>query len=158
MTTTKTTTMCYSVSEELTWLIYNYVEENNHYCCVDILALTMRRDKFRSRVSTNGRKIMVEIVKPKLFFEYDRLENINLNNSNFNVNTHKTTAYKAVLREMRRDKAFVKRRKLLVQSLLFLYHSSVKFISLYGEFRVAIIKISRSVKLQKRNSYTIYLV
>ena len=103
MTTTKTTTMCYSVSEELTWLIYNYVEKNNHYCCVDILALTMRRDKFRSRLSTNGRKIMVEIVKPKLFFEYDRLENINLNNSNFNGNTYMATVCKATLREMRRS-------------------------------------------------------
>ena len=150
--------MCYNVSEELIWLIYDYGEKNNHYCCVGILTLVMGRDKFLPKVSTNGRKVMIEIIKPKFSFEYERLENINLNNSNFNVNTHKTTAYKAVLREMRRDKAFVKRRKLLVQSLLFLYHSSVKFISLYGEFRVAIIKISRSVKLQKRNSYTIYLV
>ena len=46
---------------------------------------------------------MVEIVKPKLFFEYDRLENINLNNSNFNGNTYMATAYKATLREMRRS-------------------------------------------------------
>ena len=46
---------------------------------------------------------MVEIVKPKLFFEYDRLENINLNNSNFNGNTYMATACKATLREMRRN-------------------------------------------------------
>ena len=45
---------------------------------------------------------MVEIVKPKFFFEYERLENINLNNSNFIVSTHKATAYKAALRETRR--------------------------------------------------------
>ena len=94
---------CYNVSEELTWLIYDYVEENNHYCCVDIMTLAMGRDKFRPRVSTNGRKVMVEIVKPKFFFEYERLENINAHNSSFNVNTHKATAYKAALKEMRKS-------------------------------------------------------
>ena len=80
-TATKKRTMCYNVSEELTGLIYDYVEENNHHCCVDSLTLVMGRDKFRPRVSTNGRKVMVEIIKPKFFFEYERLDNINLNNT-----------------------------------------------------------------------------
>ena len=101
-TVAKNIPICYNVSEELTWLIYDFVQEDNHYCCVDIMTLAMGRDKFRPRVSTNGRKVMVEIVKPKFFFEYERLENINSHNSNFNVNTHKATAYKAALREMRR--------------------------------------------------------
>ena len=41
---------------------------------------------------------MVEIIKPKFFFEYDRLDHLNLHNSHFTGNTHKTTAYKASLK------------------------------------------------------------
>ena len=50
-----------NVSKELTWLIYDYVKKNQHYCGVAILTLAMGRDKFRPRVSTNGRTVMVEI-------------------------------------------------------------------------------------------------
>ena len=62
---------CFNVSEEPTWLIYDFVQNDKHYCCVDVLTLTMGRDKFRPRVSANGRKVMVEMVKPKFFFDYE---------------------------------------------------------------------------------------
>ena len=70
---------CFNVSEEPTWLIYDFVQNDKHYCCVDVLTLTMGRDKFRPRVSANGRKVMVEMVKPKFFFDYERMENYHSN-------------------------------------------------------------------------------
>ena len=80
------------MSEEPTWLLYEFVQNDKYYCCVDLLTLTMGRDKFRPRVSANGRKVMVEI----------RLKNFHSNDSNFNGNTHKTNAFKAVLKETRK--------------------------------------------------------
>lgn len=93
---------CFNVSEEPTWLIYDFVQNDKHYCCVDVLTLTMGRDKFRPRVSANGRKVMVEMVKPKFFFGYERMENYHSNDSSFNGNTHKANAFKAVLKETRK--------------------------------------------------------
>ena len=92
---------CFNVMEEPTWLIYDFVKNDKHYCCVYFLTLTMGRDKFRPRVSTNSWKVMVEMVKPKFFFDYERLENFHSNDSNFNRNTHKANAFKAVLKETR---------------------------------------------------------
>ena len=65
-TVTKNTPMCYNVSEELTWLIYDYVEENNHYCCVDIMTLAMGRDKFRPRVRM-GEKLWLRLLSQSSF-------------------------------------------------------------------------------------------
>lgn len=86
-----------------TRLIYDFVENDRHYVCVDVMTLAMGRDKFRLRVSVNGRKVMVEMVKPKFFFDYERLENYHYYNSNFNGNTHKTNAFKAALKETRKE-------------------------------------------------------
>ena len=47
-------------------------------------------------------QLWLRFVKSNLFFEYDRLENVNLQNLNFNGNTHKDTVYKAALTETRR--------------------------------------------------------
>ena len=58
---------CFNVSEEPTWSLYDFVQNDKHYCCVDLLILAMGRDKFRPRVSVNGRKVMVEMAKPKFF-------------------------------------------------------------------------------------------
>ena len=76
------------MSEEPTWLLYDFVQNNKHYCCIALLTLTMGRDKFRPRVSANGQKVMVEMVNPKFFFDYERLYNFHSNASNFNGNTH----------------------------------------------------------------------
>ena len=90
------------MSEEPTWLLYDFVQNDKHYCCVELLTLTMGRDKFHPRVSTNGWKVMVEMVKPKIYFDYKRLENFHSNDSNFNGNTHKANAFKAVLKKTRK--------------------------------------------------------
>ena len=84
--------------EDPTWLIYEFVKNDKHYCGVDLLTLTIERDKFRPRISANDRKVMMEIVKPKFYFSYERLNVFHLNDSNFNGNTHKTYAFKAVLK------------------------------------------------------------
>ena len=93
---------CFNVSTLPTWLLYDFVQNDKHYFYVDLLTLTMGRDKFRPRVRANGRKVMVAMVKPKFCFNYERLENFHCNDSNFNGNTHKANAFKAVLKEMRK--------------------------------------------------------
>ena len=60
--------VCLNVSENPTWLLYDLVQNDKHYCCFDLLTLTTRRDKFRPRVSANDRKVMVEMVKPQIFY------------------------------------------------------------------------------------------
>ena len=69
--------------------------------------LAMGRDKYRPRVARRDRKVVVGLVKLKVFY-YEILRISNETNSAFNGNSHKVTGFKKVLRVMR--KAMVKKK------------------------------------------------
>ena len=108
----------FSVDEKNTWLVYEFEHNDRQYCCADVLVLTMGRDKFRPRVSKTGNNVIIELVKPKFFFGYQRLELVNQNNSSFDGNTHKATAFKKALRTMRKELGTKKRDEVVGDDLV----------------------------------------
>ena len=91
----------FNLDEKSTWISYDSEQYNQQYCCVDILVLTIGKDKYRSRVAREGRKVISSLVKP-ICFDYERLRISNETNSAFNENTHKDTAFKKALRDTRK--------------------------------------------------------
>ena len=59
---------------ESTWMIYDFIKEGVHYCCVDILILTIERDKFIPKCMPSGKAVSVGIIVPTFLFQYDRLK------------------------------------------------------------------------------------
>ena len=62
-----------------------------HYCCVDLLVLTMGRDKFTPKVMSGGTAVTIGIIDPDFFFKYNRLRQANRGRDAFNNNSHKAT-------------------------------------------------------------------
>ena len=62
---------------ESPWIIYDFIKEGVHYCCVDILILTIGRDKFIPKCMPSGKAVSVGIIVPTFLFQYDRLKQFN---------------------------------------------------------------------------------
>ena len=88
-----------STSTKNTWLIYKFEYNDCQYCCAYMLVLTMGRNKVRSIIAKGSKKVIIEMIKPTICGV--RKAKVGKQGS-FNRNTHKVTAFKKVLRMMRR--------------------------------------------------------
>ena len=93
----------YNLTNDATYLVYDFMQDGVHYCCVDLLVLTMGRDKFTPKVMSGGNAVTIGMIVPDFFFKYDRLEQANQGRKAFNKNSHRATAYEKALLDMRRD-------------------------------------------------------
>ena len=60
-------TQNFNVQEQNTWFIYEFEHDDRRHCCVDLLTMTMGRNKFRPRVLSGGQKVAIGIIKPSFF-------------------------------------------------------------------------------------------
>ena len=88
-----------STSTKNTWLIYKFEYNDRQYSCAYMLVLTMGRNKVRSIIAKGSKKVIIEMIKPTICGV--RKAKVGKQGS-FNRNTHKVTAFKKVLRMMRR--------------------------------------------------------
>ena len=93
----------YNLINDATYLVYDFMQDGVHYCCVDLLILTMERDKFTPKVMSSGNAVTIGMIVPEFFFKYDRLEQYNRGRKALNKNNHKATAYEKTLLDTRRD-------------------------------------------------------
>ena len=77
-----------------TWLAYDFENNDRQYCFADFLVLTIGRENFQTQNVKTGKNVIIELVKPDFFFEYQRLELVNPKKSSFDGNTHKATFFK----------------------------------------------------------------
>ena len=83
----------YNLTNDATYLVYDFIQDGVHYWYVDLLVLTTGRDKFTPNVMSGGNAVTIGMIVPELFFKYDRLEQANRGRNTFNKNSHKATAY-----------------------------------------------------------------
>ena len=102
-----------NVNEKNTWLAYDFENNDRQYCFADFLVLTMRREKNQTQNVKTGKNVMIELVKPDFFFEYQRLELVNPKKSSFDGNTHKATFFKKALKTMSKELRNKKEMRLL---------------------------------------------
>ena len=93
----------YSIMKDHTYMIYDFMQDRKHYCIVYVFVPRMGRDKFTPKVIPRGNKLLIGMVSPKLFFQYDKLKMANMRNASFNENSHKATAFEKTLNDMRRE-------------------------------------------------------
>jgi len=88
-----------STSTKNTWLIYKFEYNDRQYSCAYMLVLTMGRNKVRSIIAKGSKKVIIEMIKPTICGV--RKAKVGKQGS-FNRNTHRITAFKKVMRMMRR--------------------------------------------------------
>ena len=87
----------YSMSFSFPFMIKEFIHDNRKSCTVDILVPTVAEDRVRPVVSTDLEYLLVSIVVPEFFPEYQRIEASNFGDDTFHGNTSVATAHHKVI-------------------------------------------------------------
>ena len=86
------------------FVIYDYIEEKRRRVTADFLVLTLDREKFSPRVTSDGMELQVGTAVPNFFQSSARVMLANKNKDRtFTKNTHKATAFEEVIRRMNNE-------------------------------------------------------
>ena len=83
------------------FIMYDYINADRRYVTCDYLVLTLNKENFSPRVSTDGKELLVGTNVPSFFQDKARIMIANQSkNARFTSNTHKATAFGEVVRRM----------------------------------------------------------
>ena len=84
----------FSVDFKCPFMQYGYIEQNQSYCEVDMLVLTLSSKYFRPKMQTGGLNLEVGIMVPSILLDKRRLMLLKAKDRNFIDDCHQATSFK----------------------------------------------------------------
>ena len=83
----------YNVDTKFPYMIYEYIEDQQYCCCVDLFVFSFLSSRFKVKLSKCGKFLRIRTVIPPFFYTGKRLSKSQNHNEKFNQNTHRATAF-----------------------------------------------------------------